>query len=361
MPRIHQIDDEYIYNAIDNITGPMYKWDENNKVYKYTNTLFPNKNYKKIFDPKSFMSRGDIVHFGNDNYRNNNKMIFDGEKLEHLYTEVDDYGSVPPTYVAGDGPGEFNIGDFEDIIDHNTINWLSKEKLKEIEIYQKDNIVYGQVTIREKKWIIIFNILEDREFNPSYRYWSSRKYNCSLEDDNIIINIIKSNQIYNVKYSLKVSEVENCNKFKLLVKENPILNIIEFSLKTKDISESQYLNKSLWYAYIVNKEYKLDINNTNFTFPLIWKKITEKFTSEILLLDEDCYKYYIKFDNKMLDNIYINEITGYQINIKLVENNTIELIDNINKFISSLIENYDNIDKRHPFNRENYNSLELYL
>ena len=36
---------------------------------------FPNKKYKKTFDPKSFMVRGDVIHFGNDDYRNNNKLI----------------------------------------------------------------------------------------------------------------------------------------------------------------------------------------------------------------------------------------------------------------------------------------------
>jgi len=163
MPNYHQIDDEYIYNALDNITGPMYKWDDTLKLYKYSNTLFPNKNYKKIFDPKSFMIRGDIAHFGKDDYRNNNKMIFDGEKLEHLYTEIDDYGSVPPTYVVGDSPNEFNIGDFEDWIDHNYINWLSKEKLKDIYIFEKDNEVWGEVMIKGKKWHICINMNKQGE------------------------------------------------------------------------------------------------------------------------------------------------------------------------------------------------------
>ena len=163
MPNYHQIDDEYIYNALDNITGPMYKWDDTLKLYKYSNTLFPNKNYKKIFDPKSFMIRGDIAHFGKDDYRNNNKMIFDGEKLEHLYTEIDDYGSVPPTYVVGDSPNEFNIGDFEDWIDHNYINWLSKEKLKDIYIFEKDNEVCGEVMIKGKKWHICINMNKQGE------------------------------------------------------------------------------------------------------------------------------------------------------------------------------------------------------
>jgi hypothetical protein len=362
MPTLHEIDDQYIYDALNaapNESGPKYIWDDTLKLYKYTNTLFPNKIYKKTFNPKSFMSRGDVVHFGDDDYRNNNKMIFNGEKLEHLHTDVDDYGSVPPTYVAGDGPDEFNIGDFEDIIDHNSINWLSKDTLKKIEIFQKDNIIYGEVTIKGKKWIINFEISDDTEFNTGYSHWGSRQYNCIIEDDNIFINKVKLNNFSNVKYKLNTHDEENYNKFKSLVKDNPKINIINFMFKEKP--NSQFLTGSRWYAYVINKEYKLDVNNTNLTFPLIWKKVTENYTSETLILDDDRYNFYIKCDVKELDKIYINEVTGYPINIKLIENNTNELIDNINKFITSLIDNYDNIDKRYTFNKVGHKSLEIYL
>jgi len=68
MPTLHENSEEYIYNAIDNTgSGPKFTWDITNKVYKYSNSKFPNKNYKKIFDPNTLsLSRGDIVHFGND-------------------------------------------------------------------------------------------------------------------------------------------------------------------------------------------------------------------------------------------------------------------------------------------------------
>jgi hypothetical protein len=359
MPDFHQIDDEYFYDALNNITGPMYKWDDTLKIYKYSNTLFPNKNYKKTFDPKSFMSRGDVVHFGKNEYRNSKKMIFDGEKLENLHTEVDDYGSVPPTYVVGDGPDEFNIGDFENYICHNYINWLSKDTLKNIIIFSENNIVYGQVIIRGKKWIINFNISEDREFNTGYSHWGSRQYTCVLENDNILINKIKSNNFSNIKYLINSSEEENSNKFKSFVKENNKINIINFLYKLKP--DSEYCTGSGWYAYIVNKEYMLDINNTNLIFPLIWKKTTQHYISEVLILNKDRYDFYLKNDQNELDKISINEITGYKITIKLIENNTDELLNNINKFFSSLIDNYDDINKRYPFNREGKKLLEIYL
>ena len=82
MPTLHESSEytEYIYKALtNNEEGPVYKWNPTKKVYEYSNTLFPNKNYKKTFDPKSFMDRGDVIHFGNDDYRNNNKMIFNDE------------------------------------------------------------------------------------------------------------------------------------------------------------------------------------------------------------------------------------------------------------------------------------------
>jgi hypothetical protein len=165
MPILHE-HDKYVYDAIINglnnkenyILGPTFIWDDIEKIYKYSNSLYPNKHYKKIFDPKSFMKRGDVIHFGNDEYRNNDKMIFNGENIEYLYTEVDDYGSVPLNYVCGDSPNEFDIGDFENIIDHNSINRLSKEKLKDIIIFEKNNNVYGEVIIKGKKWGIEIKI-----------------------------------------------------------------------------------------------------------------------------------------------------------------------------------------------------------
>lgn len=158
MPEIFE-SEEYIYNAIINETygktGPIFKFNPLTKLYEYSNPLYPNKTYKKTFDP-SFMKRGDVIHCGNNHYRNNNKLIFNGEKLEDLYTIIDDYGSVPPDYVVGDNPEDFNIGDFEALIEHNQINWLSKETLSKIELFEKNEEIIGKVMIKNKLWFIQF-------------------------------------------------------------------------------------------------------------------------------------------------------------------------------------------------------------
>lgn len=160
MPQIFQNDNQYIYDAIINEiqgnSGPIFKFNPISNVYEYSNTLYPNKKYKKEFNI-SHMKRGDIVHFGNNYYRNSNKLIFDGVKLEFLYSLVDDYGSLSPDYVVGDKLEEFDVGDFENIIDHNEINWLSKETLQKIILYEEENEIFGKVMIKNKEWFIEFN------------------------------------------------------------------------------------------------------------------------------------------------------------------------------------------------------------
>jgi hypothetical protein len=273
MPTQHE-SDKYIYKGIingeQNKSGPTYKWNQETKVYDYSNTTYPNKNYKKTFDPKSFMARGDVIHFGNDDYRNNDKMIFNGEKLEHLYTEIDDYGSVPPNYVVGDNDGEFNIGDFSDVIDHNTINWLSKDKLKEIEVYQKNGEIRGKVVIRGKLWKIDFEINEDTEFDTGYGRHYSRKYKCISENDNIIIK-----KDSNVKYSINTIESHNSSKLVDLIKGNSEVSII-----------SHYGKDYSWFLFQVIKEYKFIESDKNIsTFPFIWRKRGSKYDCETLIID----------------------------------------------------------------------------
>ena len=340
MPELIECNDEWIYQAIcDN----KFKFDPETKLYKYDNTAkYPNKTYKKTFGPKSLgLSRGDIVHFGNDDYRNNNKMIFDGVKLQPLWTECDDYGSVPPTFVCGDGPGEYNIGDFEDVICHNSINWLSKEKLQDIVISEKDGDIWGKVTIQNKKWTIEFEMNSSTTSEFQNGWWGSRKYILKLEGDQIKITSKNT-------YLITSTNEENINKLKTFVEENNNVNII-------------HCYQLGWFMYRVTKEIKFDPNYTASTFPLIWKKVTQNYTAEALIVNQDRYDFYLKNNGKDLDKIYINEIIGYPIKIELVEQNTNDKLNYIKNYINKLINTYDNIEKRHPFNRDGINSLQMYL
>jgi len=351
-------DQKYIYDAIVNTgDGPTYTWDPNLKLYIYSNSKFPNKNYKKTFDPVSLgLSRGDVVHFGNDDYRNNNKLIFDGEKLIELWTDADDYGSVPPNFVCGDEPGDFNIGDFEDSIEHNTINWLSKQKLKEIELYIKNDKVYGKVTIQGKEWKIRIDIDEDNTFSKSIGWWGSRPFKCVI-DPNIKIH-------KKATYLIEAENGEHICDLKSLIEENDNnIHIIHYSRPTTKIL-SNSINETVWFLFQINKETKYtDMTTTTPNFPIIWRKVTKHWTSEQVVFDQKDYDNYMKskFHMEEKDNTYIREVTGYTVNITEIPSNTEDKLNCIQQHINELVENYDDIKKRHPFNHQGANILQMYI
>ena len=356
MPILLENDEEYIYDAIVNTqAGPKYTWDENDKIYKYSNTKFPDKNYKKTFDPKTLgLSRGDVIHFGNDDYRNNNKLIFDGEKLEHLWTDVDDYGSVPPTFVCGDEPDEFDIGNFEDIIDHNNINWLSKKKLKEIELFIKNDKVYGKVEIKAKLWYINIDIHDDDTFSKGIGFWGSRPFKCEV-DNNIKIH-------KKATYLIQAEKEEDINDLKSLVQQNNEVNIINYYRDSTKILDS--IKESAWFLFHINNETKYtDMKTTTPNFPIIWRKVTKNWTSENIIFNQESYNSNMKssFNNEEINNTYIREVTGYTVNITMIPSSIEDKLNCIKQYINGLVENYDNVNKRHPFNKEGNKLLQMYM
>ena len=341
-PFLHESKEKWIYESFCNNS---FTYDSETKMYKYANPKYPNKKYQKTFNPKEFMVRGDVINF-DGNYRNDNKMIFDGTKLLQLYTDIDDYGSVPPEFVCGDLPNEFNIGDFEKLIDHNFINWLSKDTLKKIEIDKKDKEIYGKVSIKGKTWSILFNLdnLNSTEFETDWVV--SRKFNCNI-DNNIIV---KSKNNYLIKTE---DEAMNDSLKTLVSNNNNSINIIY----TYDSSPTS----NGWFGYKINNETKL----TNYTgtpiFPLIFKKTINNYTNEVIIPHKFRYDHYLELWEKDLDKIYVSEITGYLISIKLQIISPDDLPNYVKGEINKLIDNYDNIKERRPFHKEGNNLLEMFM
>jgi hypothetical protein len=293
------------------------------------------------------MTRGDVICFGGS-YRNERKLIFNGEKVEDLYTEADDYGSVPPTFLVGDNDNEFDIGDFEESIAHNNINWLSKDKLKEIHIYEdiNENDILGSVNMRGKKWIIYFDIYKAFEFSTTANScYNNLKFSFNEEDANIFLSV-------NNKYSIKSTnnETEILKKF---ISENNNLKMIYHTMT------------NTWYLLKVNKEYKLlddnnNLSNNNPNFPCLIKDFYhEKSYFESLAINKEQYDFFIAGRDKSI--VFINEIEAYPITIKLKTHKTLELIDYIKNYINSVINNFDNIHERISVNRDGDNSLMVYM
>jgi len=69
---------------------------------------------------KHKLHNGATLEFPEDGYRNHNLLFWDAqnETIVEPFTEIDDYGSVPPRFVVGDG--YFNPYDWVDEVQHNT-------------------------------------------------------------------------------------------------------------------------------------------------------------------------------------------------------------------------------------------------
>ena len=91
------------------------------------------------------VSHGDAFHWLDEGYRNQNLLFWhETDGIMFPYTEIDDYGSVPPCFVVGNG--SFSPDHWSDMVDHNGLVFLSDELVAEI----KENLVkkerkYGPV------------------------------------------------------------------------------------------------------------------------------------------------------------------------------------------------------------------------
>ena len=336
MPKLIEYGNNWIYNAI---CDKKFKFDSNLNIYKYSNPEFPNKNYKKIFDPKSFMTRGDVINFGGS-YRNEYKMIFNGIELKHLYTDIDDYGSVPYDFIVGDNPDEFNIGDFNQLIDHNSINWLSKEKLKEIIFIEKDHEIYGQVKIKNKLWNIYINY---DVYNIELLY--NDKFNYIIDNDHIYVSIPKKyNRIFKNRL---IIESSNNELLKIFILENITdLNLIKQS--------------SLFYLYKKNNKYVLGENiQIDPVFPIIIKNITT-YSRKIIFDKNEYYEH--KLNKKIdLNKIIIYEISYFIITCKTITKTKDDLIKELYEYMNKKIENYDIITEKIPFSHDYNKYLSIYV
>jgi hypothetical protein len=75
------------------------------------------------------VKNGDPVHWLGQGYRNTNLMFWNAKENTFIwpYTEVDDYGSVPPCFLVGNADDEFLPDHWIYSVDHNSIVFVSDE------------------------------------------------------------------------------------------------------------------------------------------------------------------------------------------------------------------------------------------
>lgn len=102
------------------------KHDDDGELSKFSHEIM---NYLVESGDINDIRRGDIVILESiAGYRNSGKLIFNGVTVEDLYTDIDDYGSIPPGYKVLDPLGpSYDIDHWGAIIDHNNIVFFDPE------------------------------------------------------------------------------------------------------------------------------------------------------------------------------------------------------------------------------------------
>lgn len=141
---------------------PFYspRLSEDEMEEKLTNSGFT-KEILKSYALKNKLHNGATMRIGGYTYRNHGLYFWDAQNKEIVepFTMMDDYGSVPPRFVVGDG--YFNPNDWIDEVDHNTLVFPAKTLINEMKEFAE---MYPQ----EKKMILEINGVEyTLRYNPN--------------------------------------------------------------------------------------------------------------------------------------------------------------------------------------------------
>ena len=128
------------------------------------NIIYINKSNPKVQSISP--SKGDlIVDISVEKYRNNGIYLYNGSNSESLYTEIDDYGSLPPWFSYP----EFKLNTWTHMISCNSIQWiklipsLKKQLIKNIKINKDSEFSYFETSFSRQEFENI-----DKDFNLCY-------------------------------------------------------------------------------------------------------------------------------------------------------------------------------------------------
>jgi hypothetical protein len=119
----------------------------------------------KKYAMKHRLHNGATLEFPADGYRNHNLLFWDAQNNEIVepFTEIDDYGSVPPRFVVGDG--YFNPNDWLDEVEHNSYVFPAKPLINEMKEFasmhpDKKKMI---VTINDSDYIVHYDPCEMKD------------------------------------------------------------------------------------------------------------------------------------------------------------------------------------------------------
>ena len=144
--------------------------------------------------------RGDVIHLDwLGNYRNDGKLMWDGEKAVSLYYELDDYGTVPKCFSFP----EFPVDHFYSSIEHNKLIWIAPNSLEEIirnfdektqksfvrDLYQTYPVIAG--AIDEEENLIILTSEQFAKYARTFPFFDeeypSPNYTADVPDGTLLV------------------------------------------------------------------------------------------------------------------------------------------------------------------------------
>ena len=108
--------------------------------------------------------RGDVIYFGwVGNYRNDGKLMWDGQQVVNLDFSLDDYGSIPRNFTFP----EFPFDHFYQSIDHNCLIWIDPKYIEQIiKIFDEKTQKSFVKTLYETYTIIPGVVDKDEKYIP---------------------------------------------------------------------------------------------------------------------------------------------------------------------------------------------------
>jgi len=119
----------------------------------------------KAYALKNKLANGATLKIGGNTYRNENLYFWDAqnEEIVEPFTEIDDYGSVPPRFVVGDG--YFNPNEWVDQVEHNTYVFPARPLINEMKAFAEKNPQKKKmnVTIYGVKYAVSYDPVEMKD------------------------------------------------------------------------------------------------------------------------------------------------------------------------------------------------------
>jgi hypothetical protein len=119
----------------------------------------------KAYAIKHKLANGATMKIEGYTYRNQNLYFWDAQNQEIVepFTEIDDYGSVPPRFVVGDG--YFNPNDWIEEVEHNTYVFPARPLINKMKACAEKNPDKKKmyVTINGEKYLVSYDPIEMKD------------------------------------------------------------------------------------------------------------------------------------------------------------------------------------------------------